>query len=788
MPELDPLVTKIETNLKEFERDMKRAADVVEKTDKKMADDLKQTGAVIDRNFKTLAAKIETNLAGGGKKAGGRLKSGILDALGGIEGDIGNILSAGLAGGAVGAGVAAVTFAVNGIIDIYREGREAIAEMDETLADFDVRALAHAAVIGEVRTALDQYNGLLMEGADILGIVEGDIDAATGKLRTFGAELANDLVGDLDPVFIKINLETEGLVTELATLQRQLDDFKAGFQLPEGVGNNDPLFQTGDQNRLIEGFEKRIANVTANIQRLNDERQRARAIQSALQDGADEAAEANRERFETEQRIITLTAEGNDKKARDLRDQLDLEKLVSAALKAGITDAEAFAEAQIKRRRAGEDAEAAEKAAVKAERERAKLARESAREVAAAVRERQKQLRIEERALKANLNAAAELFKAAQTPLDAYVARLSELSALEANPVTNFAAGGEETFQSARADAVVDLARQTDDYRVALDELIKLQEFGRISADDFAQAYKEILAPVETLTQSLDRLNGIAKDSGISGEAVRKTADAIKDSAEFAEQVNEDKIQTLEILERELEMELEIARLRGADIDVAGLERRLAITRETIDLMRLGVSEGQAQDQAETFVNASEEERARERARAFFREGVRAAFEGDFKEFASKKLEEAANNMFDNALDNLFDSLTKNLGPLITKLFGDGGAGGGGGLFAGLFADGGNIPSGQFGIVGEAGPELVTGPATVFSNADSRRILSSSGKSGGVSITFAPQVDARGADQAAVARLGFELNRQRQELKKMSGDFVPRVQQYLKDRERGVRA
>jgi hypothetical protein len=33
--------------------------------------------------------------------------------------------------------------------------------------------------------------------------------------------------------------------------------------------------------------------------------------------------------------------------------------------------------------------------------------------------------------------------------------------------------------------------------------------------------------------------------------------------------------------------------------------------------------------------------------------------------------------------------------------------------FAGLFADGGNIPSGSFGVVGEQGPELVSGPATV---------------------------------------------------------------------------
>ncbi|MCZ6808007.1 MAG: hypothetical protein O7F08_13705 [Deltaproteobacteria bacterium] len=35
------------------------------------------------------------------------------------------------------------------------------------------------------------------------------------------------------------------------------------------------------------------------------------------------------------------------------------------------------------------------------------------------------------------------------------------------------------------------------------------------------------------------------------------------------------------------------------------------------------------------------------------------------------------------------------------------------GSFSGFFAHGGNIPSGKFGIVGERGPELVSGPAKV---------------------------------------------------------------------------
>ena len=64
--------------------------------------------------------------------------------------------------------------------------------------------------------------------------------------------------------------------------------------------------------------------------------------------------------------------------------------------------------------------------------------------------------------------------------------------------------------------------------------------------------------------------------------------------------------------------------------------------------------------------------------------------------------------------------LRSNIKQLIAQVFGSiggGGSGGGGGflsnLFAGFFANGGVIPPGQFGVVGERGPELISGPATV---------------------------------------------------------------------------
>lgn len=43
-----------------------------------------------------------------------------------------------------------------------------------------------------------------------------------------------------------------------------------------------------------------------------------------------------------------------------------------------------------------------------------------------------------------------------------------------------------------------------------------------------------------------------------------------------------------------------------------------------------------------------------------------------------------------------------------------------GDLFSGFFADGGTIPAGQWGIAGESGPEIITGPATVTPAAQTR--------------------------------------------------------------------
>lgn len=76
----------------------------------------------------------------------------------------------------------------------------------------------------------------------------------------------------------------------------------------------------------------------------------------------------------------------------------------------------------------------------------------------------------------------------------------------------------------------------------------------------------------------------------------------------------------------------------------------------------------------------------------------------------------------------VWDSVTSGLGNVwdtvsggITSIFGDSGGAGGGGdwlsgitdLFGGFFANGGTLGAGKWGIAGENGPEMISGPATI---------------------------------------------------------------------------
>jgi hypothetical protein len=103
-------------------------------------------------------------------------------------------------------------------------------------------------------------------------------------------------------------------------------------------------------------------------------------------------------------------------------------------------------------------------------------------------------------------------------------------------------------------------------------------------------------------------------------------------------------------------------------------------------------------------------------------DSIKNMFGGEPEQLSGPGYEESSGGFFESLTGSFNDFLSGFTGP--TQLSGPADSGGGGGffesiasgigsLFGGFFANGGQIGAGKFGVVGENGPELVGGPASV---------------------------------------------------------------------------
>ena len=101
------------------------------------------------------------------------------------------------------------------------------------------------------------------------------------------------------------------------------------------------------------------------------------------------------------------------------------------------------------------------------------------------------------------------------------------------------------------------------------------------------------------------------------------------------------------------------------------------------------------------------------------------SMEGAFMNFVSTgKL--SFKDLIDDMIEQLKRIVAKKIFTTIIDLL----TGGMGSIFSGFFDKGGVIPSGKFGIVGEKGPEIVTGPANVIGRMETQGILTGAGDGG----------------------------------------------------------
>ena len=98
-----------------------------------------------------------------------------------------------------------------------------------------------------------------------------------------------------------------------------------------------------------------------------------------------------------------------------------------------------------------------------------------------------------------------------------------------------------------------------------------------------------------------------------------------------------------------------------------------------------------------------------------------------------------------------------------------------GALLAGAFDNGGYIPDGKFGIVGEYGPEIIQGPVAVTGRKTTESILSSAASNGsGGGNVVSIQVDVDVTNNGSSTNVSSQSGIQESEFKAM-GDQMAKV-------------
>lgn len=318
------------------------------------------------------------------------------------------------------------------------------------------------------------------------------------------------------------------------------------------------------------------------------------------------------------------------------------------------------------------------------------------------------------------------LLKGAQNEIDAARSRVADLRNEAA------ALAEEDSFTKFFNDLVegsrASVTEQTN-AMLAQQELKDALADGKINVDIYAQA--------------MERLNNIL---GISTSDTRNLVDAQKDLEEQINSVidatnlrvqaaeDEALLEGLSGLDRQLK-EIEISELRIAE---AARKRVLAQAQEA------GLDTSAIQDDLARINAARDEAIARQQELATAQYEQQRAFSTGWKNAFEEYVDEATNaakqgerlfQTMSRGIEDAFVSFAKTgkfevkdllatiaeeilrsgIRRLVAQLFGNSLFGGGGNnpLFAGGFANGGMIPSGQFGLVGERGPELISGPAQI---------------------------------------------------------------------------
>ena len=246
----------------------------------------------------------------------------------------------------------------------------------------------------------------------------------------------------------------------------------------------------------------------------------------------------------------------------------------------------------------------------------------------------------------------------------------------------------------AQAEAVADAERR------AAEAARTVQQATRSTTDTIAGMRRETEdMKIELNEMNLDPLQRQLNE--IERTISRDTKDTVKELKQ--------ELETLDDPEARASIQAQIARVRTESQAIIDEQQRIA--RETYEQQR-SFSQGWSDAFREYQENATNSAKTAEAVFKKTTQGMEDMIvdfaktgKFEFKSFMSTVLEELLRSQVRQLMAQTFGSLS--------SIGGGSGSSGGNSGFSGFFANGGMIPQGGYGIVGEHGPERVSGPAQV---------------------------------------------------------------------------
>lgn len=317
--------------------------------------------------------------------------------------------------------------------------------------------------------------------------------------------------------------------------------------------------------------------------------------------------------------------------------------------------------------------------------------------------------------------------------------------------------------QAERRDALalelaIAQARATGD-EASIKAAEERQTLAQLTADYTDAGYADANAKALEHIALLNQAEVLVEERAKAEEEVDKILEGrqrqIEREADYQRLLNDQLLDALQI-------EAQLASLRGEEGAIRDAERRLYVEQRTNELLalRLALTEQEARAKAgqefDDFQSADRSGQMRDEFRSAFSDGIRAAIDGDVGGFFDSLADRFTSRMLDNLADDLFDLLSNVDGDKKGGLLGSIASGIGSFFSGGARATGGPVTAGRAYKINHNNPQsewFVPGVGgSVLTNGQMRGLQTGSVRtSGGV---LAVTVDVSGANgDAAVAAI-----------------------------------